>query len=778
MSFFIPGFHFDPPSTKMTPEWCQKVINYCYYNTRNICLLEGKNVKEIEEYASGDFDMKPYKKMYKSIKKQFDNAHPDMRGNVDVNTDGDNMQFLPVAAIPVKINSATAIIQKIPVEVTCVANDALAAEKKKEDITFLKNKPKIEAELQDLADQMGIGEVDLGSTKYSSVPFSSSPYGLDLNEPDELDVFVNLLYTLMVESSFETALQEFYKLKSVEQLKLLEIIDQFKFGVSVHRAFESAITGLPDIEYRFPGEIYTPFSALPDLSDRTHTFDYRSLSVMELFNNFGNEIKSKEQLQELIIGAGTGYCACNNMNNVDAKNFDTFKVNLIYCEIKSVDYIGVASNPKSKKGYSYLSGDPDQSQKRLWGQNTYCFWWLKNTKTFFNIHKLGYAHRKEGLECYQGFSHNIYRSQKKGAVELCIPENKKIQIAAIKLMHALIMSAPSGKYVDLKYLRGALSGLTNEENKWTMEDLINLYFEQNIMVGDTEGFDSKLDGQLKPFMEIPGGLKSEVTGYMSTMISGEQNISKITGINDQLTGQSANPEGLVGIQKLLINSSINALYYCNAGIEYQTQKMFTIWAPLIQNAIAAGGARKEAIVNFIGAKKVGIIEGLDQVPLHTIGINVTISQREEERARYDNKLTRLKDQGVISAADEYQLEVIENPKDKWALLAVKEKQFRRRVQEQTEAQYAQQQQMLQQQGQNMIAGKKAETEGEKEIVYAKGEVDAQIATLAAQLNLSGAQLQGVIKKKLQDDRNAAQLNKSIMTLNQKSNLQQQEPIPA
>src|SRR6478609_7087877 len=154
MSIFIPAFHFEKPEDKLKPEWAMRAVDYLFYNTNNIGLLAGKNVPEIEEYASGDFDMRPYKRMYKSMRKKHEqeqrrqegHSANSFRSEADIDAD---MQFLPVAAIPVKVNSATAIIQKIPVEVKCTAMDPLAATKKQEDITFLQNKPKIEADLQD-----------------------------------------------------------------------------------------------------------------------------------------------------------------------------------------------------------------------------------------------------------------------------------------------------------------------------------------------------------------------------------------------------------------------------------------------------------------------------------------------------------------------------------------------------------------------------------------------------------------------------------------------------
>ena len=132
---FIPSLHYENSETKLTPAWCKKAKNFYYDHTNNRHLLDGKNIDEIHQYATGDIDMRPFKKMYKSIKDT-------MEGPNKLNTSKDitkQMQFEPLPMIPSKINAAISQMQKIPVEIWCRAIDALAIKKKKEDIEFLKN---------------------------------------------------------------------------------------------------------------------------------------------------------------------------------------------------------------------------------------------------------------------------------------------------------------------------------------------------------------------------------------------------------------------------------------------------------------------------------------------------------------------------------------------------------------------------------------------------------------------------------------------------------------
>jgi hypothetical protein len=772
MPRFIPDFHFRNPAEKLKSPWCMEAVNFSYFQSGNEGLLDGKKVEEIDQYSEGKIDMKPFKRIFKSLKRKMMAANDPNVVNNDVGVD--QLDMAPLPLIPQKLNAAASVLHKIPIEIECKALDPLAARKKENDIKFLKNKPKIEADLQALADDMGIGKVDLGTTQHSAVPFSDSPYGLDLHEPDELDIFVNILYQLGVEASFETMLQAWYELKNDDQNKLLEIIDQYKYGVSVHRAFTSPITGLPESEYVHPSTMRMPKSMLPNFDDTPHRFIEMRLTAMEFFNYIADEIDNDKNKFDELLNGKDGYCACNNLKRIDAKEWGTFKINIVLCEIKSVDWIGIGTKKNSRRGVKVLTTDENETTERLWGQNTYVFYWLKNTQNCFNIHRLEYAHRSKGNEAFQGFSTNIYRSQKVSAVEHAIGENKKAQIADIKLQHAILKSLPAGKYIDLKYLRNALDSLEEEGTQYTLQDLINLAMEQNIMIGDSEGFEGKNDGQFLPIKEIAGGIKSELEGYVVAIKNAKTNIADFTGINDQLTGASANPEGLVGMQKLLINSSLNSLYYVNDALKNQYQRKFNIWSFGMKKAVKEGGKAKEAIVAMVGKRKASLIGAINDVSLHDIGTTINLGQREEKRAELKRELEQKEQQGRISMAQKYFLSNIENPKDAFALLIVAEKQWQKRQDMRLEADRQHQQQMVEKAGENQQNAIAAEGEQEIKAIYAKGDVQSKVITLAHQLGLSDKQTDGLIKMALQKDRHSAQYRKQQDAIATKADKEQQK----
>jgi hypothetical protein len=778
---FIPYFHFKPASEKLTPKWWSDVVDFYIYNNQLVNLLDKKNIEEIEGYSDGSFDMRPFKRIFRSLRKQAQQENnPNIRKQDIADSDKTGLQWDQLALIPPKLNSAVAINQKIPLEIKCTCIDPLAQKKRDEDFEFLKSKPEMEETLQPLYDSMNLGEVDLGTTKHSDVPYNSLPMDLDIYDDEEFKIFANLIYNLAPEAAFENILQYFYDIKKVSNIKGLEILDQYKFGVSVNQARLDKITKLPTVEYIYPNQMQTDQSLLPDFSDNIVRVRNMVVTPLELLNYFPDEIKNEKALEEIVNGRGqsgkwgAGYCGCNGDAFQHSSKWNAYKMHMKYIEVKSVDSVTIGANNKKSK-YRFFTDDESISTGKVWGQNTYCVYWLNNTKWFFGADKLDFAHRSPGNETYQNFSTNIYRSQKKSAVELCIGENKKAQIADVKLQHAIIMSSPDGKVIDMKYLRKAVEGLTGELGSYTAKDLLDKAMEENVHIIDTDGFENRQSGsQFLPVRDLPGGLKNNIEGYYRVILEAASKISMLTNINDQITGQSANPEGLVGLQKLLINGGVNALNYINEAIKNQYTPLFTIWATVIKRAIKDGGKPKQAIENVIGRMKAGLIKDTDGLGLHDIGVVVSMGMREEERAAFKQEIFSMRQKGILTSADVYYILNTPNPKDAMWLAAVAEKKFYKRQDRIRQEQMAANQQMVAQQGENMLQNTQAQTQGRISEKQAQGEVEASLMQLGSQLGMGRVQLEGLIKRQIQKERLDGQTNKSLKTMFANSELEKQK----
>jgi len=248
------------------------------------------------------------------------------------------------------------------------------------------------------------------------------------------------------------------------------------------------------------------------------------------------------------------------------------------------------------------------------------------------------------------------------------------------------------------------------------------------------------------------------------------------GTNNAITGQNQDPNSLIGLEKLKLSAGINSLYYITEGIEQQYQKLFTNWATLIKEAVKKGGKTKEVIVNLIGSKKASLIGALDELPLHDVGVKITVQNREEEKQQLREDINQLKINGVLNIVDEYMLSAVTNPKDKMALVAVKYKQWQKMEDKKRQEDQAQQQAMIQAQGQNAVAAQREKTSGAVQQEYAKGDVSAKVLQLAAQLGIQSSQMDFIGKKALQQDRGQSQKDKALTTLEKKQELQNQQPL--
>lgn len=781
---FIPAFHFEPSEKKLKEEWCADVIQYYVYQSPLTNLLDDKNIPEIDGYADGTYSMKPFKKMFKSLRDQMTKeGNPSIRKEDLDKMDKTGINWERTPLIASKLNPAIATTQKIPLEITCTCIDPLAQKKKAEDLEFLRTRPQQQALMQALYDSMNLGKADVGTTKHSSVPYNSLPLDLDVNDEQEFLLFANIIYNLAPAVAFETILQLYIDTRKIPNIRLMETRDQYKYAVSVHQVMTEKITGFPIPSYIYPGSVLTDGSMLPDFTDNTVRLINRRVTPMELFKYFPDEICDEKQLEAIIgtqgekFGWGAGYCACNGKaTKIERSDWNTFKMSLAYVEIKSVDS---AMYTKSADGKNeYFTNDPQKCTGRVWAQNTYCFYWLWNTKWFFGIDKLPWSKREKGNEKYQQFSTNIYKSQEKSAVELSIGENKKAQMADVKLQHNVVMSLPPGKVIDLKYLRSALEGLTEDGNKYTLEDLLIKAMEFNVHIIDTQGFENRREGQLVPVRELPGGLRAEIEGYYRVILEADQKISQYTNIYPQLTGQGPNPEGLVGLEKLLINSSLNGLYYVNEALVHQYTGMFTLIAADLKVAIDKGGKVREALVAIIGSNKVEIIDNMDAMSVHDIGVVVKLGQREEERAAFRMELENMRREGKIDSAAKYYIFQIPNPKEAFFVAAMFERKFRRRQEAMQIAQMQQQQKVVEQQGQNQQALEQQKMQGEIVMKQQDHKNEAELMVLANKLGLTQKQIDGLIKRQLQDDRLRGQIEKSLRTLQTKDNLEKSQPLPA
>jgi len=779
---YLPAQHFVRPEEKLTKEWAIEMSRYYYYHGNMVSLLHGKDVAKIELFAEGRQPMDEFRKMYKNSTKKKASKLENEDGTAEIlkveMEDVTGIDWEPLDILNQPLNAAISLIHKQPIEVQATAIDGLAVTKKKLDRDLIKTKSRNEQIMKPIADQLGLSGFIKGP-QHSSIP--DMPNGLDMDDPEQQDLYFDMFYKFRPESCFETGITQLAQIQNVKAMEENEIRDQLYYGVSCHRTLVSHTTKLPYLHpYVHPVDVFVPIWARNKMFDDIDVhYILCSYTVAEFYDAFGEEIRDEEDLKVVL---NTWYQGQHTPSPVDsAGNIDWgYKVQLYYFEVKSVDVM-TYNEFTTKSGKKVVKFAKD-GEKPIHAQNTYCWYWApgsdrasgkRGTKeqqsvdSIFNLQRLAGFERKAGQEYKSTFTTRIYRSQRKSTVESCIGLVKDAQRAYIKMQHAIIMSMPQGKTIDLRWMRNAFEGLAGTDAAYSMKELMALALHNNVHIGDSEGLPPEaMNG--KPFTVVPGGIGKELEGYLAVITSSIQMVGRITGINEQLTGQSANPSGLVGLQKLLINSSINALHYVTEAMLQQYTGMYRHLGWLMLQIIKEGGEPAKAMKAMIGERKVAILESIDEMTAHQFGIDISIGQAEELRASLKEKLNFMMQNKLITAGDSLLIERCANPKDGIAYLLMVE---RKKVKEEKERLEADRQAMIQaekvrNEGNAQIA--QMELQGEIAKIQAQAEADAKLQQLSHALGLDASYLQGLQKDNLQDKRNSAQLYKTIAGIDRKA----------
>lgn len=167
---------------------------------------------------------------------------------------------------------------------------------------------------------------------------------------------------------------------------------------------------------------------------------------------------------------------------------------------------------------------------------------------------------------------------------------------------------------------------------------------------------------------------------------------------------------------------------------------------------------------------------MQDVPLHQIGIIISLGQREEERAAFKLEVARMRSEGKINAAGEYYILNTPDPKDAMLLAAMFEKKYDKRQDMIRQQNNEAQQKIVEQQGQNVMANTQQQTQGKAALIQEQAKAEAQLMQLGAQLGLNAAQVDGMIKRAIQNDRLQGATDKSLKTVYAKQNAEQQQPL--
>lgn len=769
------------PSEKRNLEWVRKRVRDLYEFGGAQNLLHDKDIPSIISHATGNHDMKPYQRMFKGLVRNEGNSEQDIFNSTDIT----GLDWDPLGILVQPLNSAISNIIKIPLTRNATAIDSMASTKRELDRDFLRNRNYLQNAMQDIAQKLGLDNIHLPSVKNNANGIDISALDLDPNSETELNLYFDIFYKLKPESAIETALDAIEYFNNLNQTTLLETKDHFYYGRSANRKYFSNVTGLPACDYLAPSTVYAPPSSLPDFSDNTFRYTMEPYGPGEISNRFGDKINEDDipKMFDDFWNAAKSTLRWNSATEDQKRK----GIDVVYMEFKAFDVLRIHKKKTAsgrtiteKVPFDYQlrhgNGKPkknskEESIKTKHPEQTYYAYYIPGTDWILDYGLLEGIYRDKGKESISKFTISIYQSQEKSAVELSIPLLKDAQRAYIKLQHAIIMAKPKGYFYDFKYLRNAVENLEGEIGA-TIHGVIRQLAHNNIMFGDSDGFSGAQEGNFPPFKEIPGGLGGEVRDYITVIAHSTEQIARLTGINDALTGQQPNPDGLVGLQKLLLQSSVNSIHYAALAVKNQRQEVLKLWAEQIRFIAKNPGSESyRALENIIGSQKMSILGSLSDIALHQYGIKVEIGPNEEQQAEFRNIVSQLVLGQQIDIADWVAIRRTVNFKDAEALLIVREKKRKKEKQQMELARIQSTQSIEQMREQNKFATAKYMADGEVRERYVEAQLKQWIAQFNAQFQERLSIIEGQIKENLQAKRGENNLQKLYV----QNNLQYQTP---
>jgi hypothetical protein len=683
--------------------WAAEMSEIYYFNYGNCYpLTRDKNVPLLRSYANGNQDVSRIKKsLFKLTESSIEMGAMNQGTNLPRGTatkiakkDLTGIEWEPVAILPNMINSAKTNLIKQPLNPTCTAIDPLAKNQKLEDAMKIRYNKFVQEDLDKLAKKIGVQLEHQKDLKYTDVTASIESLDLDPMNDDELQLYQEMFTKLSVEAAMETFLDyDTYKNK-MSIIKNLILDDHYVLGVSVYEKFMNKITGLMDAKYYDPQTVFAPPSVLPDKSDVPFIYVADTISLEEFMKRFPDEVGDLSQQIELF----TAVCKCNRLNwtwyGTDPYKRSQIQIPLVRMQVKAWD--GKKSvTKKSATGVKYTEikdvdyeapeGDKNRTVESYWKQCTYDWYYLPCNRRVYGFQRLDATYNTYGNEAMSSFSLNIYESAKRSPVERVKVLVDNFQRAFFKAQHALLKSRPAGYHINIKHLRNAAENL--KEDGYDTWGLLEMFFQENILIGDSGDFNDKEVYNNPAINEIKGTNMREVLEYWNIMAQIKAEIREVTGINDTRDAATPNADALVGIQKLALEASINATFYIDDAMKHTIEDGYRYSACLISYILRPenkGTPPYEALMAFAGRIKTSIIDAAGRLHMHQYGIKVENVTTEAQRAFTQSLLLQMVKEGKLDYADIFAITHIQNYKDAEALAIIRQR--KKEMQRRKEAQ--------------------------------------------------------------------------------------------
>jgi hypothetical protein len=712
------SMHLIDPAKK-NADWGYQVITYLYGNMSFYYTYRGYNAWDgtggmamIKDYSNGCQSPDITKQLFDAqFKGERTGTNPNMVAQYT------NLNWEIISVIPKYRRILEARLNKIETNIECTATDVLAKNAKQEAKLQLSIQKYVDEIMADFSKRMkldkpmksGIGQATMKSPTSGDAMSALNDIEFDLSNDAELQFYMDNYFKLKVEIASEITLQAILDLNEIDRIKKQLDRDAIDYAFCATRVFRDKNTMFPKIERLDISKIMMPYSTRNDKKDIGGWGYYEYCSLNRVIELLGDEM-TPEMLRELYKFActyPTGFAVGANMPDITQTrvgffDFEKVKLPMVYVEFlsqnaESYEYTKTKFNStKLKKvDFGYETKDKNKSVKQHWAQVAYCGYYIPQYPKLLGFKKLENQIRDEGNPQLCKFTASFWEFEPKSIMEQLIPMANEIQLASLKIQHALVKALPSGYSFDVSALNRVILG---DGGTNTPQELLKMYLQtgSTLHASEDEAGNMKMSNSNAPHQRLLGGLlEAEVAGYWGEIDRNINLMEKLIGYSPAVAGDSGDPRVSAKATALAAAAADNATYFLTEGIKNILEDTAVITNMHIQELIKEGGKAEESLEAMIGELNEDVIESLSLLPLHHFGIFFKEKMSDEKKQLFMATVAQAYAKGEVDLSDMLAIEFFDNYKQAVALLNIRMKKKRAEMQQAAQAQMEQQTQITQ-----------------------------------------------------------------------------------
>jgi len=573
---------------------------------------------------------------------------------------------------------------------------------------------------------------------------------------DEAEIYFKLNFKQSSAIAMEQAISYVLMNNSFEDVRSQLIRDLIVLKWAAVRRFYDENNSIR-VEYVDPVDLIVPYSKYDDfrnipwvgvvknytiqeISRRTNKFDAKQLEEIARLNQGKNGNPSWNFSWN---GSYEGYY--NNSSTFMTRPYDNFNIQVLEFEFLTVDKEvrakkynqkgGFFFNKKSSKYKPSEGNNVEVVEKEI--QYRYAGSWIIGTDYIYSYEKCKNLEREFNLSAdkkksyypnvdlsYTIIAPGIYDMENKSLVERMIPHEDQLNLLNLKKQHLLIKAKPPGVSFDVEALANVIKGMGN--GSMTPLDIIRIYEQTGSFPTSSRDAEGNVINSAG-IRELANGISRDYNLLLAAQQHEIALMNDVIGYNTAVDASSPNAEALVGVQRMAVQATNNALRPLYFALTKVIERNAAKLSLMIQDSIEFN---YDSFVAAIGNHASKTIEYGKKLALNQLGIKVEFLPDEEERQQIEAQISLGQQAGVLMPSDAIRIRQVLKQDYKIAaqLLVVLEDKNRKNKQEEAKA-------LQEQNGMIQIQSAQAAAEAQAQVSQVKSQAEQEVISLEYRLKM-------------------------------------------